>query len=198
MMLRGKNGFTLIEIIFAIAILGTILSVITTVYIISLKNNQISSTKSGYQKDLNFTIDDLNKNVKQAKAVICRSLPVALGCTTYCTLNNTTLLLSIPAIDSAGSFKYTNGGQTLVTDTFVYYLSGNTLHKKTYADPSSFRYPQNNSDKIIAKDVTALTFTYLPAQSAAEQVQTTITMSRMVQDTNVRVSGTMLAFMRNK
>jgi prepilin-type N-terminal cleavage/methylation domain-containing protein len=192
-----RKGFTLIEITIVILLLGIIFSVVTSIYVSALKNNKISFTKSGFQKDLNFTLDDLNKNVKQANAVITPTLPAGLGCVTYCTLNDKTLLLSLPAIDTNGSFKYSADGQTLLTDTFVYYLNGNILHKKIYANAASSRYSQNNTDKIIANNVSNLTFTYLPSSVAPEQVQTDMTMSLTVEKVNVRVTGTDIAFMRN-
>jgi prepilin-type N-terminal cleavage/methylation domain-containing protein len=186
--MRSK-GFTLIELLVVIALLGVILAALTSIYVSALKNNQMSFAKSGFQKDLNFTIDDLNKNIKQASGV----LPAYGGDS----LSTTTLIITLPAIDANGSFLYTNGGLTLLTDTFVYTLSGTSLHKKIFAVASSVRYPQNNSDKIIATNVSRLYFSYYPTQVAPENIKTEIDISKVIEKTTVKVTGTTTAFMRN-
>jgi prepilin-type N-terminal cleavage/methylation domain-containing protein len=184
-----QKGFTLIEILWVMALLGVIMTVVVALYVVALKNYQINFTKSGFQKDLNFTLDDVAANVKQ-------SVGVLQSYSTY-NLSATTLIISLPATDVHGNFQYTGGGQTLVTDTFIYYLSGSSLHRKIFADTSSIRYSQNNTDTIIASSVSSLSFTYLPTQTTATEVQTTMTMSKTVENTTVRVSGTATDFMRN-
>lgn len=192
-----KKGFTIFEVIVTISLLAIITMVTSSIFVTALKNYQINFQKTNFQKDLNFVVDDIDKNVKLATNVqysydVFNSNPIAGA--------SNTLILELPSTDAAGNFIYISGA--LKKDVIVYYLENGALHRKIYASSSGIRYPQNNQDVILINNVinnaTSPLFSFLPDTSIAKQIKVDLKLGKMVEKTNVRLTGTRTATLRNK
>lgn len=184
-----KKAFTLVELLISISLLASIMVASTAIFVSATKNYQISITKSDFQKEINFTIDDIAKNVKSA-------LSVPQTYDTF-TTSQETLILSLPVLDTDGSFIYT--GSVNEKDYFVYYLSGSDLHLKIYGNPAGIRSSQDGTDKILLSNITQSDiFSYSPSVSDASTVTTNLTLSKIVQKTNIKVTAKRVVNLRNK
>lgn len=185
-----KKGYTLIELLISISILAVIMAAVATIFITSIKNYRTESQKSTFQKELNFVVDNIAKDVKEAAEVpektednvffLSPAIPPVL-------------ILAIPATNSSNDFIYNVDG-LMEKDYVVYYLSGQDLKRKIYANNSGSK---ESSDNTILKNVSNLTFTYSPTFFDAGQVKTEITVSIDVGRT-VTLSAERLANLRNK
>jgi prepilin-type N-terminal cleavage/methylation domain-containing protein len=179
-----KKGYTLIEIIISIAILGSIMAAVGTLFVVAVKNYRTETQKSLFQRELNFVVDNIIKDVKGA----------SIAPTEYdgFELSPSTLILGMPATDSGGDFIYT--GENLELDYFVYYLSGSDLKKKVYPNIQSVR---EQSDNVILANVSSHTFSYYPGVGDASQITVSLTVSadvgKVVSLTEERVTN-----LRNK
>jgi len=180
------KGFTLVELAIAIVILTVIMTAVSSVYAVALKNYQTQSQRSFFQKELNFASDQINRDIKQAVEV-----PATYD--TF-TLGPTAIILGLPASDSTGNFIY--NANILQKDYVVYYLLGTDLHKKIYATGLSSRAGQNGSDIVILSDVTAMSANYMPG-GIPRQVATSLTLAKTVTGRNVSVTATQTVDLRN-
>jgi prepilin-type N-terminal cleavage/methylation domain-containing protein len=186
-----KKGFTIVELVISMALLAIILVAVSSIFITAIKNYQISFARSTLQKEINFTVDDINKNIRIAAGVE----------STNGSGDNrgpNTLILSLPATDANGNFIYQSG--VLQVDTFTYSLSSGNLHKKIKSTTGT-RLAQNNSDVVILNNVVNTLsdpiFSYLPSD-IPRQVQINLKVGRTVEKTNIRLTGSRLTDLRNK
>lgn len=179
-----KKGYTLIELVISMAILAVIMAAVATILVTSLKNYRTESQKSTFQKELNFVIDNMCKDIKEAAEAPENYNPY--------TLSPTVLILAIPATDSSNNFIYT--GDVLEKDVVVYYLSGQELKRKVIANALGTR---ESSDNTILANVSDLVFTYSPGITNAGQIKAHVTVSANVGRT-ITLSSERLANLRNK
>lgn len=186
----SKKGFTLIEMIIAIALLGIIMAAVSVIFTVSIKNYRNNIQKSSFQKDINFVIDNISKDIKLATSV-----PTEYDPPTY-TLSENTLILALPTIDESGNFVYV--GNSPEKDYYIYYLSGNELKRKTFSSPLGIRAIMNEEEISLLSNVSQLQFSYLPGMSAADQVKVALTLSADINGRSITVSGERTANLRNK
>jgi prepilin-type N-terminal cleavage/methylation domain-containing protein len=178
------RGYTIIELVISMAILAVIMAAVGTIFVTSLKNYRTESQKSVFQRELNFVIDNIVKDTKQATAVPENYDTFSLSQTVY--------ILALPATNSSGDFLY-NGG-VFEKDYLVYYLSGNELKIKTYANANGQR---DDGEETLLKNASAVNFTYSPGLTNAGQITISITESVDVGRT-VTLTERRMANLRNK
>lgn len=180
--MRNK-GFSLVELIIAIALLGTIMAVVMTLFVVGIKNYRRESQRNFMQKEINFTADDLGTQIKQATLV-----PVAYDGTSR---SAQTLILALPAVDEDENFIY--NGDSLLYDYYIYYLSGKELYKKVVPDSQSVR---EEKEEPILGDVSKFECIYEP-QTDTELVTCTVETTKEVSGSTLIFSATKTARLRN-
>jgi len=179
-------GFTLIELVISMALLGIIMAAVMSLFSTAIKNYAVNSQKSFLQKELNFTIDSIGKDIKQAVEVPATHDGLF-------TTSGDTLILALPATDEDDNFVYT--GNVLEKDYVVYWLLGSDLKKKVYANALGTR---TNSENIILSDVASLQYSYVPDAPPFSQVKINLSISRSVNNVSVSISGERTSNLRNK
>jgi prepilin-type N-terminal cleavage/methylation domain-containing protein len=158
-----KRGFTLIEVLISISILAVILLVLNAVYIAGIKEFPRGFEKSKMQTDLNFSLDSIGMNIKDA---FRSPSTYTNGATTFSSgtgsyTHQNSLILELPAVNSSGEFIYS--GSALQPDVVVYYLSGGNLYKRVYGNPAGRLSSESGQPKAILKNVSSFACTYTPA-----------------------------------
>lgn len=146
------------------AILGVIMAAVAVIFVTALKNYRTESEKTVLQRNINFALDNITRDAKEATAI-----PESHD--TFTTSENT-LVLALPAENVSDNFVYS--GNTLVKDYIIYYLDGNNLKRKVYANAAGTR---TSEEKTVLKNVTSLSFTYLPDIATKSGVKTAMTTS---------------------
>ena len=185
-----KKGFTLVELIISMTVLSLILVAVASVFSVSIRTYQVESQRSMFQKELNFVTDAVSRDIKQSRLVQNYNPYI---------LSSTTLILNLPSIDDSEGFIYSGG--VPLTDTIVYYRSGASFYKVTFANPASRRAHGGFFGitwKMIDENITNVSFTYSPSISAARSVSFTITESAMVGKKNVILTAKSTANLRNR
>lgn len=159
-----KKGFTLIELLISISILGVIMAAVGTLFVTVLKNYRTESQKAAFQREVNFTIDNIGKDIKEAASVPQNYDTFALS--------ENTLILALPAVDDANNFVYSSG--VLDKDYLIYYLSGTELKRKTYA--SNFGTRESGEISLL-KNVSGFNLNYFPGATNAGQVKVSLTVT---------------------
>jgi prepilin-type N-terminal cleavage/methylation domain-containing protein len=181
------SGFTLIELIISISLLGIILAATTSIFATSLKNYQYNFQKSSMQKEVNFTIDAIANDIKSGAKI-----ETSFGSHTA---SSTCLIIGIPAQDTSNNFIYT--GDVLELDHVVYYKSGGEIRKYFYSNPLGKKSGSNTDYKILENVSSVDIFEYIPGLNSATQIKTTINLFKETGKTNVRLSETRTANLRN-
>lgn len=148
--MKKNGGFTLVELVVALAIIGIVIFIATDTYLGGIVSSKNEYLKSRLTSEARIISEGIMDNVKLAASVEESS-------GTY-TTGSSTLILAVPAIDSSNNFIY-SGNQGLL-DHIVYTLEEKNLHKIIYSTNSDSRlFSQHNTDKIIAENVKSLIFT---------------------------------------
>jgi len=179
-----KKGTTLIELLIAIIILGIIMTVFSSIYLIGVNSFRNEFVQSQLLSNSQVIVDRINQDVKFAQGI-------DETFNSY-TTSNTLLIIQSPAIDTEHIF-IPNG-----IDRIIYYQDGEELHRVIYANPNSSRYPQNGIDQILTKNLKTLSFGFFPDQANPNKVSTTLTLSKGVGKLYRSVTITAKAKMRNK
>ena len=149
--MKKKGGFSLIELIVAIAIIGIVIFVGTDTYLTGLISSKKEYHKAQLSGDARVVTEGMIGNIKLGSGV-----EDAFGAYTS---NETTLILLLPAIDSSNNFIYEADQQ--IFDRIIYFLAGNSLHKITLSTNQLSRlYSQNESEHILLTNVKSVVFTY--------------------------------------
>lgn len=179
-----KRAFTIVELAISIALLGTIMAAVMSLFAVGLKNYQRESLRNQMQKELNFTADDIGIQIRQAA-----DSPLTFGADTR---SSDKLILAMPAVDSDEDFIY-NGG-ALVLDHVVYYSSGSTLYKKVISNNLSAR---EDKEQPVLESVSNLNCSYTPNENT-EIVTCNLTTSRSVAGQTLTFNAGKTARLRNQ
>lgn len=181
-----QSAFTLIELVISMALLGVIMAAVMSIFSTAIRSYAVNSQKSFLQKELNFTIDNIGKDIKQA-------VEIPANYDDTFTTNSDTLILALPATESDGDFIYTGG--VLEKDYIIYWLSGSDLKKKVYANALGTR---TNSENTILSNVSSLVYTYTPDALPYTQAKISLTINRTVNNISVAISGERTSNLRNR
>ncbi|MBW6431624.1 prepilin-type N-terminal cleavage/methylation domain-containing protein [Patescibacteria group bacterium] len=192
--MRNRKGLTLIELLIAIGLLTIIMSAMSAIFAVALKNYQVSIAQNNLQKDLNIVLDDISRNVKEAV-----ELPLSYTTASNETFNRSgdTLILAIPAIGDEQRFLY-DENDAMKKDYIVYQIIGTELHKKAFTDIDSGRINQDESDKIVLENINIGGNPVFTFNDSDRHVETRLSLSRIVSKTNVKASGMNVAVKRNE
>lgn len=187
--MRNKKGLTLIELLIAIGLLTIIMSAMSAIFTVALKNYQVSIAQNSIQKDLNIVLDDISRNVKEAV-----ELPLS-----YESFNRSgdILILAIPAIGLEQRFLYDESG-VIKKDYIIYQIIDSKLHKKTFTNADSERINQDGSDKVVLENINTDGDPVFTFNDNNRHVETRLSISRIIAKTNVKASGMNVAVKRNE
>lgn len=176
-----KRGLTLIELLITMGLIGSILIVITSVYLVGFRTFREELASSTVQSDAQTILDAVVTDVKNG-------ILIEPTYDIYTTGANT-IIIRVPSVNSDEEILY--NGSDMLFDRLIYYYEGTNVHKVTLADPASFRYKNNGNDAILDKRALNLSFTYDPDQSTATLV--TVNLSSSIQlgnrNKNITISG---------
>jgi prepilin-type N-terminal cleavage/methylation domain-containing protein len=191
--MKNKKGLTLIELLIAIGLLTVIMSAISSIFVVALKNYQVSITQNSLQKDLNIVLDDISRNVKEAV-----ELPLMYTTTDDETFNRSgnTLILAIPAVGNEQRFLYDVNG-LIIKDYIIYQINGTELSKKAFINADSNRINQDKSDKIVLENIENNGGDFFQYENN-RLVKTALAASKIASKTNVKASGMNASIKRNE
>lgn len=180
-----KKGFTLIEVIFAVAILVFMFVAITYLYNNYYNVYFYQQTNVSVADSAHAAMNELQNAALQADKIITSH---TFSGKTYST-DQHTLVLEIPSIDDSGNIvdgKY---------DYVVFYTTGTNLYKRIQADAASSR---SSNFTIIGGMISALTFTYNNADlSKASEISTDIDVQKAARKRTVTYHLKQEIYLRN-
>ncbi len=191
---NGEPGFTLIEILVAIALVAILSAVLASVVTYTSRSAAIERTRSDLIVENRRLLDDTMRMVKAANTVL-RSATV-LG--SLYTTDAQTLVLQVPAVDSAQSIVPN------ATDLIVFRLNGVRYELRQEGATGSIR--PNTANRAYSKRVNNLAFTYYDVNGNvldanfqnAYMVAVFSTLSATVRSQTIISSLTEKATLRNK
>ncbi len=179
--MKSQKGFTLIEMVVVIAIIGALGMVIAEMYVWQNRLYNVQTSKYAAMNDVRAALDDIDNYV--------RSSSLVLGTYSTYTTGTDTLILQIQSINSSnqllpGTF-----------DTIVYYKTGSELFREVFPDASSSRQAVQ---KQLAAHVVTLRFTYDNADMAqVTEVDTEFAVTETNQTQNQTISVSSKSHLRN-
>jgi len=187
--MKNRHGFTLVEVLVVIGILGMISLFLTQIYLDYINLYRRENTAIDLNLANQTVLNNLSNDILVAVAVVPSYTVSGLNFTS----GSQTLILSLPAFDAQ---KQIISG---VYDTVVYYLATSTprkLIKRVVSAPTSSRTSQT---KALNSDVSFLDFTYNATSTAdAKSIITTLVTSRAIAGRAPAVTSTLQAVLRNK
>jgi len=156
-----KRGLTLIELLVTMGLIGLVLTVITSIYLVGFRTFREELASSTVQSNAQTILDAVITDTKNG-------MLIEPDYDTYVTGPNT-IIIRLPAIDSNKQIIYS--GTDMLYDRLVYYYDNNEIHKVTYADPGSTRFKNNEANTILDKNVLSLSFEYDPDPATATLVK---------------------------
>ncbi|MDD5693187.1 MAG: prepilin-type N-terminal cleavage/methylation domain-containing protein [Patescibacteria group bacterium] len=185
--MKLKKGVTLVELLIAIALMGTIVIAISTMYIIGFKTFREELAQSQLESNAQTILDEITNDTKNAQSVEETYDSYASGANS--------IILKTPAIDSNKAIIYS--GNSMLFDRIIYYYENNKIHKITFAELSSIRYRENNIDKVIDNKTLQLNFIYDPDAVSATLVTINVSSHQQVGKINRTISLVSKARLRN-
>lgn len=152
-----KKGITLVELMIVMVLIAIILPAVSSVYIKGMQTFRTELSQSQLQSDAQTILDEILNDVKNGQ-----SIETSYNNDQFTTGQNS-IIIKIPALDSNQNILYT--GTNMRFDRVIYYFEGNSIHKVVYADSGSTRYANNGIDKVLAKNVLVLSFSFEPIDS---------------------------------
>jgi len=189
-----RDGFTLIELVTGVAVIGLLSVVLSAIVVTSQRSAALEKTRADLAVENRRLVDETMRNVKNARSVM--SSASVLG-TNY-TTGAQTLILELPAIDS---------NQTIIDNVFdyqVFRITGNTYEFIQDAGAGSNR--QDTSSRLFSERVSSGTFTYYDATGNVlvgnyqntQSVGISSTLSQTVRGRTVTNALTDVATLRNR
>ncbi len=156
-----KNGFTLIEVVIVVALVGVASIILSNLFIGQNRLYRSETAELNVTGDARAALDDLDNYLRQANRTLASYSSFTAG--------SEVLILQIQSVD---------GSNRLVAGTFdnvVYYLSEGSLIRQVFPNALSSRPA---AAKKLASNVTGLNFTYNNTDYAqVTEVQTDLTIS---------------------
>ncbi len=190
MKILSRKGFTMVEMMIAVVILGMIVMVISDMYLKGTISSKTEMVKARLQIEEKNVLEGITSNVN-----LSTKIDSDYGGGMY-TGGQQTLILDLPAIDSSNNFLYS--GSQKVHDYVIYYLSGSDLHKLVYSsNPQSRLHGEDGSDQVLLSNVKSLSFTYDTTPPDSVTVTTDLTVQDTSQTPPLEVNVSSKALRRN-
>jgi len=185
--LKAKKGITLIELLIAITLVGTLTIAFSNIYLNCMKQFGMEFAQTQLQTNSQTVLDRIISDIKGA-------ISVETSYNAY-TTNQRTIIMKIPSIDSSQNIIYS--GDTMLTDYVIYYFQSESIHRKLIANSASSRYPSNGQDKTIMTEVENLNFTYSPAVPSTSEVTVSMTLEKHLGKFNRTITNSSKTKLRN-
>jgi prepilin-type N-terminal cleavage/methylation domain-containing protein len=182
-----KRGLTLIELLITIGLIGLVLIVITSVYLVGFRTFREELASSTVQSNAQTILDALVTDIKNG-------MYIEQTYDTYITSADS-IIIRVPAINDEKEIQYS--GDDMIYDRIIYYFQNDEIHKIVFADPSSTRYSKTGIDTTLDKNVLALSFEYDPDQNTATLVTVNISSDIKVSNRDKQINITGKARLRN-
>jgi len=189
--MKAKRGLTLIELLITMGLIGIILTVISSIYLVGIRTFREELASSTVQSDAQTILDAIITDTKNGM-LIEPTLDTAYG--TFTTGANT-IIIRLPAVDSSKNILY--NGTDMLYDHIIYYYNNNEIHKVTYAESGSIRYKNNGSNVVLDRNALSLSFEYDPDQSTATLVKVYLSSNIRVSNRNKEINISGQARLRN-
>ncbi|MCL5093522.1 MAG: prepilin-type N-terminal cleavage/methylation domain-containing protein [Patescibacteria group bacterium] len=185
--LTKSQGVTLIELLISIAIVGTLLTVLTSLYVMGIRLYQKEFRETNIQSENRILLDRIIKDAKEA-------IGVELSYDSYVSDTTSTIILKVPAIDADKNIIYDAEGNFAI-DRIIYEKLGNNLNRIVIANALSQR---PNANLNISDKITGINFTYTPNIENSVELEVNL----ITQDTSsskiLTVNNTSKVLLRNK
>lgn len=189
-----KQGFTLIELLITITLIGSILIVITSIYLVGFRTYTEQLATSTVQSDAQTILDAVILDAKNG--LLIEETFTNPGNGTVYTTGPNSIIIQVPAIDAGKNIQY-NGTDELF-DRIIYYYKDESIHKIVFADSRSVRFPKNGKDTTLDTKILALSFEYDPPDPGAAHLVKVIMKSDIkVGNRNKEITLTGEARLRN-
>jgi prepilin-type N-terminal cleavage/methylation domain-containing protein len=179
--MKKRRGLTLIELLITMGLIGLVLIVITSVYLVGFRTFREELASSTVQSNAQTLLDAMVTDIKNG-------MYVEQSYDEYLTGPNS-IIVRVPATNASKQILY--NGADMVYDRVIYYYTGNEIHKIIFANPDSVRYAKHGVDTILDTNILALSFEYDPDQNTATLV--TVNISSVIKvsnrDKQINLSG---------
>lgn len=182
-----KRGLTLIELLITIGLIGLVLIVITSVYLVGFRTFREELASSTVQSNAQTILDAMVTDIKNG-------MYIEQTYDTYAT-GTDSIIIRVPAINDEKEIQYS--GSDMIYDRIIYYYQNEEIHKIVFADPTSIRYSKNGIDTTLDSHVLALSFEYDPDQNTATLVTVNISSDIKVSNRDKQITITGKARLRN-
>jgi prepilin-type N-terminal cleavage/methylation domain-containing protein len=184
--LYSAAGFTLLELMIVMSMLGVIMLSVTTLYIANIKNSEDESRRAQLTESLTLATDNLTDDVKNASAIEASYSSYTSG--------SQTVVLDLPAVDSSHNIIYS--GTSFVLDRVVYAYASGALTRSVFPGSGSTRSAVTR--KTVLSKITALNFTYPNSPPAgSSQMSYSITVADSFKDRTATFTGYNTVDLRN-
>lgn len=136
----GQSGFTIVELAIGISV-GTVLmlafmTVMTDYFILITRNNASIDMTNSSQNLLRSTVETLrlSNGVRQTNSITDPNAPAGGWNTSNA---NFVIVISSPAVDASHNYIFDPSTGAPYMNELVYYKSGNSLMKRTLANPAA-------------------------------------------------------------
>lgn len=136
----NQQGYTISELMISVSVSSILfiafLTAITNYFILITRNNASIEMTTSSQNLLRSTIDNLrvSNGIRQTNSITDANAPVG-GWNTSNT--NFVIVISTPAVNSANNYIIDPATGSPYMNELVYYKSGNSLYKRSLANPSA-------------------------------------------------------------
>ena len=192
--MNKKRGLTLIELLITMSLIGIILVVITSVYLVGFRTFREELASSTVQSNAQTILDQIILDTKNGMLIESPLDPFIINGKTYTTGTNM-IVIRLPAIDNDKQIIYS--GSDMLYDRIIYYYLNNEIHKVTYAEVSSSRYKNNAADTILDRNALSLSFEYDPDETAATLVKVNLSSTISVGNRSKEINISGQARLRN-
>lgn len=192
----NKKGYTLIETIIVMALIGIIVTVIASLYTTGLKTYSEEVEKTNLQVENRVTLNRLKNDLLQGYRIE-PGWTDPDDSTVYTTSENT-VVIAVPAIDSNNDWIYS--GNTPDLDHIVYFKDGDNLYKRVEASNSDPDKRKISGPSVEATYVSSLIFSYDqdPGTGLVKTVTADMTLARTIRGRNVSTNYKTTVSLRNK
>lgn len=190
----AQRGFSLVELIIAIAVIGILTVVLSAIIVTSQRSAAVERTRADLVTENRLLIDETSRNIKSARSVLASATILASSYTT----GGETLILELPAVDA---------NQTIITsvfDTQVWRKNGSDYQFIQDGGAGSVR--PDTASRNFSERLSSLTFTYYDTNGNelvtnfqnAQSVEIATTLSKTVRGQAITSTLTDTATLRNK